>query len=526
MPFSLFWLRLFAYRCWLLVTTVILSLLLLKLQALLDSVPLEPTTWRLAVQWAELSWLIPVPLAITLWMGWFIFAEAARPSPALVEVPWVADEGGFPGFAPSKPVKLVFRFVTRGDNLDVLSYSVRAVQQSLARYASIPPPYEIQIVSDYPLSLGRLADNTLHVYVVPSDYVTQKRSRFKARALTYLQEQVQLQQDDWYIYLDEESVIDETLLVGIYRFIWRCILSETDPQRPEKKKRSRRLIGQGVILYQGGNWFFRGADALRTADDLGRFRLQYALGMPIFGIHGSFIVTRGTDDAHLSFDVGPTNSFTEDAAWALHAWAQGFRFAWIEGYLHEQPPQRIGDFVRQRSRWLSGIRLVLCDTSIPPRYRLCLGIFTVLWQLEFLPILVAVVALFVHASPFAWMRIPADFAWATFVLAYLHGIDVQARHGRYALQEKMTHYLDQGSTVGVAARVTPKTTRGLRTNIRLFIRRACSWPLVLCLVWYSILEAAGVLYSLWPKQDFFVIKKPILAAKQEIVEDTRTVPRV
>ena len=77
-----------------------------------------------------------------------------------------------------------------------------------------------------------------------------------------------------------------------------------------------RIIGQGAILYQGGHWFFRGADGLRTADDLGRFRLQYALGWPLFGIHGSYILVSGADNQRLSFDVGPANSLTEDAAWA------------------------------------------------------------------------------------------------------------------------------------------------------------------------------------------------------------------
>lgn len=505
--------HLWVYRCWLLLITVIFSLLLLYLQALLDNIPLQSTPWRPGVQWAELTWLIPVPLAMILWIGWFTFAEAVRPDPVAVEIPWVAVEREAPGLVPLKPVKLVFRFVTRGENMDVLRHSLLAGHQALARYTFGPAPYQIQIVSDCPLSLEMGADDKTEVYVVPSNYTTEKRSRFKARALTYLQEQAHPQQEDWHIYLDEESIIDEVLLAGIYRFIWRSILAEA--HGPEKKQRPAGLIGQGAILYRGGNWFFRGADALRTADDLGRFRLQYAWGMPIFGIHGSFIVIRGTDDARLSFDVGSANSITEDAAWALQAWAKGFRFAWVDGYLREQPPQRVGDFVRQRSRWLSGIRLVVRDKSISLRYRLCLGIFSALWQLSFLPILVALVALFVHASPFVWMRIPADFGWATFVLAYLQGIDVQSSHTQHSLEKKTTLQADQD------IRATHFNTIGdLPPKMKTFVRRTSSWLLILCLLWYSLLEAAGVLYSLWPKQDFFVIKKSILVPKQEMVEET------
>jgi egghead protein (zeste-white 4 protein) len=486
-------LRPWLYRSWLLVATVILSLLLLRLQAILDTVPSQASIWQIGVQWAELTWLAPVPLAVILWLGWFIFAEAVQPGPAPIKVPFVSSGRG--AFPLSRPVKLVFRFVTRGDNVDVLRNSVMAVHQAFTRYSHIPGPYQIEIISECSLSLrsaGAAIDDKTHIYVVPSDYVTKNRSLFKARALAYLQEQVCPGEEDWYVYLDEESLIDEIMLAGIYRFVLRSMQTKTaNPQvkQVDKKHRPARLIGQGAILYQGGNRFFRGADALRTADDLGRFRLQYALGVPIFGVHGSFIVIRGEDDARLSFDVGPANSITEDTAWALYAWSKGFRFMWVDGYLHEQPPQRLMDFVKQRSRWLSGIRCVLCDTKMPLRYRICLGIFATLWQFAFLPFLVALAALFVHASPFVWMRLPADFAWATFVLAYFQGIDVQVRHSQRLLQG------NEGNDKKRKALVT----------------RIFSWSLVLCYIWYSLLEVAGVLYSLRPKQGFFVIRKPSLS---------------
>ncbi len=504
------------YRCWLIGATVVLSLLLLWLQAALDRVPFHTSALRTVVQWAELTWLAPVPLAMILWLGWFIFTEAVRPNPVPTGAPQITGRRGLLTFAPAKPVRLIFRFVTRGDNIEVLRDSVAAVHQAFARYQQVTGPYLIEIVSECPVYLNMGVDSRTRIYVVPPDYVTQHRSRFKARALTYLQKQVRPQPEDWYIYLDEESLVDEKMLAGLYRFIQRSIEVETLASRPVqtplrgytsaspseqarqhgKKRRAAGLIGQGAILYQGGNWFFRGADALRTADDLGRFRLQYALGLPMFGIHGSYIVIRGRDDARLSFDVGSANSITEDAAWALKAWAQGFRFAWVEGYLHEQPPQRARDFVRQRSRWLSGIRAVLSDTKIPLPYRICLGIFTGLWQLAFLPFLVAVIALFVHASPFLWMRLPADFAWATFTLAYLQGIDVQGKHSHPFLKKK---------------------------RIELQLKRVVSWLLVLCSIWYALLEAAGVIYSLRPKQGFFVIQKPSLAAENK-VDNTRMQP--
>src|ERR1051326_2254632 len=209
------------YRCWLLGATLVLSLVLLRLQAILDRVPTHHSIWQTSVQWAELSWLAPVPLAVILWLGWFIFAEVARPRPTPMEVPTVTARKGLFAYVPPKPVRLVFRFVTRGDNVDVLGDSVIAVHRAFERYSSTSGPYRIEIVSDRPLSLPMREDPRTFLYVVPAHYVTEQRSRFKAKALTYLQEQVHPEFEDWYIYLDEESLVDEEMLAGLYRFIWR-----------------------------------------------------------------------------------------------------------------------------------------------------------------------------------------------------------------------------------------------------------------------------------------------------------------
>ena len=95
------------------------------------------------------------------------------------------------------------------------------------------------------------------------------------------------------------------------------------------------------------------------------------------------------------------------------------------------------------------------------------------------------------------MRLPADFAWATFTLAYLQGIDVQGKHSHPFLK---------------------------KMQMELLWKRIVSWLLVLCSIWYSLLEAAGVIYSLRPKQGFFVIQKqPSLAAENK-VDNTHTQP--
>ena len=74
------------YRAWLICATMILTLALFELQSALGQVQRSLSIWRIAVQWAELSWLAPVPLALILWLGWLLFAEAVRGNPAPIGV--------------------------------------------------------------------------------------------------------------------------------------------------------------------------------------------------------------------------------------------------------------------------------------------------------------------------------------------------------------------------------------------------------------------------------------------------------
>jgi beta-1,4-mannosyltransferase len=474
--------KLTLYRLWLVGATAALCAVLLWIQSLVGAIPAHPTQAQVVVQWSELLWLTPALLALALWLGWFIFAEVARPDPEPASVPRIPNPAG----VGSRPVRLVFRYVTRGDNQAVLREAIKSAHEAFATYTEAKGSYRIEVVSERVIILDDAHQN-LVVHVPPKGYITPNRSRFKARALAYLQSRAQAQEGDWYVYLDEESLVDAALIAGIYRFIAKALI-----RMARRGDATPHMIGQGGILYHGGTWFFRGADALRTADDVGRFRLQYALGAPLFGIHGSYIVLSGADDAQLSFDVGERNSLTEDAAWALRAWARGYRFGWVEGYVHEQPPQRMKDFVRQRARWLSGIRLVLLDHEAPLLFRACLGIFTVLWQISFLPFLITLAAFLVHIAPPVWMRLPADFAWATFVLAYFQGADIEARYA--------------ARTSAARRHWTPVVAHTVSLG-----RRMASWLMAFCYIWYALLEAAGVVYSVRPKAGFFVIYKPDLA---------------
>jgi len=439
--------------------------------------PATPSRLQSFVRTAELSWLICLPVAAALWIGWFLFAEAVRREPAAGPAP-VDDD---------MPVRLVFRLVTRGDNTDALRRSIEALRASIAAY---PHPLReplVQVVTDRPTGLGDVVDEV----VVPGDYVPPRGSLYKARAVALLQSARPVGRADWCVYLDEESRVGQSFLAGALEFVARAIR--------ETSRRGVAPIGQGAILYDGGHWLFRGADGLRTADDLGRFRLQYALGIPCFGVHGSFLIVRGGDEPDLSFDVGERGSLTEDAAWALRAWAQGRRFRWVRGHLYEQPPQTVGDFRRQRGRWISGLRRVCTDGELPLRTRAVLCGAVALWQLSFVPLAVAVLAVVVRQGPDPWLRGPADFGLTTFALAYAQGAAVREGHAF--------------ATGGGRLEGGRRLVRSLRV--------AAATLLWVPFIWYVTMEALGVLRALSPTRRFHVIAKPAPEPVLSSVGDAR-----
>src|SRR5262249_14949541 len=125
------------------------------------------------VRTAELSWLICLPVAAALWIGWFLFAEAVRREPAA---------GPAPGDG-RPPARFASRSLARGDTTDALRRSTEALRASIA--ASPPPLREplVQVVTDRPTGLADMVDEV----VVPGDYVPPRGSLYKARAVALLQ---------------------------------------------------------------------------------------------------------------------------------------------------------------------------------------------------------------------------------------------------------------------------------------------------------------------------------------------------
>lgn len=295
--------------------------------------------------------------------------------------------------------RLIVTYVSRGDNAIALTRAIAATKLILE---DMGVQYWIEAVTDMPVSVG--ADTH---YLVPKRYQTKHGAKYKARALHYAAQQRRTTRRDFILHMDEESVLTPEVIIGIDKFI--------------HSDRSLMRIGQGEIKYNahnyGRNILITAIDAIRTGDDLGRFRTQYKLfGKPLFGMHGSFFVVPGLLERAIGFDLGGKGSITEDAYFALVAADHGVRFQWVDGFIREQSPFTILALMKQRRRWITGLRLLMWDKTISFKQRLILGINMTLWRAAWIGPVVTLWNIIAGGS-----ILPV---WATVLSAFLSGMVV------------------------------------------------------------------------------------------------------
>lgn len=181
----------------------------------------------------------------------------------------------------------------------------------------------------------------IEVTVIPNTFVT-TRAKYKARALEYFRQTRQLTQDDCVLHLDEESMINESVIRSCVEFI----------------ERGDEEIGMGIIHYNSVNhWtnpFLSTAEVVRISEDFGRFQLPVRLfRRPLLGwMHGSWILINGEVENRVTWE---TACVAEDFLFAYNAVDLGYKSGWLHAIVREQPPETIGDFFRQRRRWYTGI---------------------------------------------------------------------------------------------------------------------------------------------------------------------------
>lgn len=374
---------------------------------------------------------------------------------------------------------LIVAYVSRGDQPIALRDSMRVTLAVLRDYGVrgvLEAVTDIAVAPEHRLDAS---DDELIYELVPPEYQTPKGARFKARALHYLLERRTARlagAEDlgniWVLHLDEESTLTPEALVGIRDFVARYDVRSTPG-----------AIGQGEILYNGGpygrNPLVETVDAVRTGDDLGRFRTQYAvLHRPIFGMHGSFVLVPAKIERLITWDGGGVSSITEDAWFALSAMDRGVRFDWVEGYIREQSPFTLMDLLQQRRRWFCGLSAVASDESLRRSTRRMLRFCLVTWALGSVSVifgLIAAIGFGTNAFPAAVMLNMAICGGAA-----------------------MSVY-----TLGAYRNVTEA---GLPWPRRLVIVGLTAASVVV--LWPPIVEGLGVLYALWkPMTSFHIVRK-------------------
>lgn len=408
--------------------------------------------WERILQNASWAWCAAAPAAIVGAVS-IVLRKRVRP-----------ESTGLPIDA-----LVCFRIVSRGLNQAALIDTVEAVRVAVQARSMFR--YCIEVVVDNEVNLPPAADLTVHV--VPKDYVTPNRSKYKARALHYSTEVSTLPPDAWVFHCDEESQVTPGLIGGIRDAV--------DEEEMRAAAGELPRIGQGTILYTRNlrsHPVMTLADSLRTGDDITRFATQFRSGMMFCGMHGSFILCRSDIECQVSFDVGPEGSITEDAWWAYEQSAHGVSFRWVDGYLLEQSPEHWKDFAKQRRRWYSGLWKVALYAPASAWARTALIAFLVTWLVSSIGGLYTFVNLFTGLTTPLPAQIVGGLVFSWYVNTYVTGL-------------------------WIALRSMPAELRPSRSRCAaLYVSQVLLMPV------FGSLEAAGVLLAITkPETGFHVIKK-------------------
>jgi egghead protein (zeste-white 4 protein) len=347
-------------------------------------------------------------------------------------------------------------------------------------------PWHLEVVVNDTTDLRKLpqAGSDLSYILVPptrekalkngSDhwYETGRGTNFKARALHYANMVSQWGKHGdlaWLFHLDEESVPDDSVVIGISHYI-----SQEERLRPELPR-----IGQGTITYHRkleDHPLMTLTDMIRSGSDKGKLYFTMKLGVPWFGLHGSFILIRSDiENMGDGLDLGPAGSMTEDAWLGALLMKYGVRCGWVQGHVSEQCTEKLKDFSKQRRRWHGGLikTSIFCPT--PFRWRAGMMITGIVWSIAPFALVYTVAHLFFGGGISSEVRALANFSLAVFVTAGILGLQLNLRDH------------------GVKGRV-----------------RKMGWAIlwIVCLPIFSALESAAVAWSLArPPKVFDVVSK-------------------
>ena len=232
---------------------------------------------------------------------------------------------------------LYITLVTKGTNRETVKRSAAAMRH----LQNLSSRITFIILTDEGSSVASL-ELGVKIVVVPKCF-SPPIAKYKARALEYFRISQQLTESDWVLHLDEETAVDSHCVLTCIDFIEREPAYEW---------------GQGVILYNTVNYWNDSAltfsEIVRFRDDLGRFAFQHGhVHVPLWGCHGSFLLTSGRVENAVSWD---TDCLAEDFWFANRAWWDyGMGGGFIPSVAREQSNWSYMDLLKQRRRWFCGM---------------------------------------------------------------------------------------------------------------------------------------------------------------------------
>ncbi len=410
----------------------------------------------------KIFWIISLPYILFNLLGLILYGPPKKPKPDL--------EDDY-----TTRITLRISYCTKGDNYLSILRSLQSVKKALntkieflnkkQEVKKMFKNVEVEVITDSRLSKKTFpAGLKVNQTVVPKNYKTKNKSLYKSRAIHYSLQKKRKRKKTWVLRLDEESHINVDTLLGLAEFL--------------QKKDKNQVIAQGEILYNshqyGNKLLITVADSIRTGDDLGRFRLQYKLKRPLFGMHGSFVFVRSDIEKTIGFDDGPTASITEDAHFALKIEDMGYEFGWLNGCIYEQSPYSVKAFIMQRKRWFIGIGLIVQDKNISLKSRITLSIALFLWLISWLSFVATLTNIFFPTETNIFIALVGGFVFSTYVIIYVIG-----------------------------------TQRNLKNlNFSLITRFSMLFMTVILIPFATLLEALGVLCGLFnPPKGFEIVEK-------------------
>ncbi|CAF1060223.1 unnamed protein product [Didymodactylos carnosus] len=294
--------------------------------------------------------LLPLPLVVCHTLGLLLFDIYEEPELR---------------YSPMLSPSICIRVVTRGNYPLLVCENVKRNMATCDKLGLLN--FSLQVVTDKAIDFEKIKDGRVQQIIVPNSYRTSTGALFKSRALHYATENYPLNDKDWIVHIDEETVLTENCLRGILNFV----------------NDGKYSVGQGLILYGSENvvnWITTLGDSIRVGIDLGllRFCLK-VLHAPIFLFKGSYVVIKADCERDVTFDHGIKGSIAEDMYFAMVAMTKGYKFGWIEGEMWEKSPFTLYDFIQQRKRWLQGVFLIVHDGKLSLIRRIILGIPLYAW---------------------------------------------------------------------------------------------------------------------------------------------------